>query len=248
MQTVPAKIDGRSDISAFAIRALVAAGCAFLSGCNTTQQVAGVPDVPPDYRMRHPIVLKEADRTMEVFIGTNRGALTPAQRADVLAFAQTWRREATGGVIIDIPSGTGNAHAAGDAVHEIRSILTATGVPPQSIVVRGYHPSRNKLATIRINYPRIAAEAGPCGVWPSDLGPSLDRNYNENQPFWNLGCSTQRNLAAMVENPADLVQPRGETPPYAPRRSVVIDKYRRGESTATVYPNDDKSKISDVGK
>ena len=52
----------------------------------------------------------------------------------------------------------------------------------------------------------------------------------------------------MVENPADLVQPRGEVPPYTGRRTTVLDKYHRGEGTATTYPDADKGKISDVGK
>ena len=40
----------------------------------------------------------------------------------------------------------------------------------------------------------------------------------------------------MVDNPSDLVQPRPETPAYTPRRSVAFDKYRKGISTATNYP------------
>ncbi len=68
-------------------------------------------------------------------------------------------------------------------------------------------------ATLRITYPLMGAQvAGPCGLWPADLGPSNDMKHFENQPYYNLGCATQQNLAAMVENPADLVQPRGETP------------------------------------
>lgn len=228
--------------------AIVAAGALLLCGCNTDRQITGVPSTPTDYRMRHPIVIKEADRSIELFIGTNRGTLTPPQRADVLAFAQTWRHEATGGIVIDLPAGTSNERSAADALKEVRSILMAVGVPPQGIAVRSYHPSERKLATIRINYPKMTASAGPCGVWPEDLGASTGRNYLENQPYYNLGCSTQHNLAAMVENPADIVQPRGETPPSAPRRSIVLDHYRKGESTATVYPTDDSSKISDVGK
>jgi len=51
----------------------------------------------------------------------------------------------------------------------------------------------------------------------------------------------------MVDNPADLVQPRGDTAAYAARRSVVLDKYRKGDSTATTYPNENKGKISNVG-
>ncbi len=52
----------------------------------------------------------------------------------------------------------------------------------------------------------------------------------------------------MVDNPADLVQPRGEVPPYTGRRTTVLDKYHRGESPATTYPTPTKGKISDVGK
>ena len=52
-----------------------------------------------------------------------RGGLNGDQRADVLAFANSWRREATGGIVIDLPSGTRNEVAAANAVHEVRSIL-----------------------------------------------------------------------------------------------------------------------------
>ena len=44
------------------------------------------------------------------------------------------------------------------------------------------------------------------------------------------------------------MQPRGETPVYSMRRSTVMEKYRKGASTATVYPNANDGKISDVGK
>jgi len=217
----------RRAIAGPAIRAAIVAGAALLiCGCNTDQQVAGVPDAPTDYRLRHPVTIKEADHTLELFIGSNRGTLDPTQRAQVLAFAQTWRREATGGVIVDLPVGTSNEHSAAEGMREIRSILAATGVPPESILVRGYHPSERKLATVRITYPRIAAQAGPCGLWPEDIGPSFNRDHFENQPMWNLGCASQRNLAAMVDNPADLVEPRGETPPYAMRRTTIMESYR----------------------
>jgi pilus assembly protein CpaD len=104
------------------------------------------------------------------------------------------------------------------------------------------------LATIKLSYPKIVAEAGPCGLWPRDLGPTFDRAHFENGQYWNLGCATQRNLAAMVENPSDLVQPRSEAPVYTPRRTTVLEKYRKGESTATTYPDSTKGQISDVGK
>ena len=84
--------------------------------------------------------------------------------------------------------------------------------------------------------------------WPADLGATYEPQHFENKPYWNLGCATQRNLAAMVDNPADLVQPRGESPTYTPRRTAVIDKYRQGQGPATVYSNGNQGMISEVGR
>jgi pilus assembly protein CpaD len=235
--------------AAGAIRLAAAAGCAaMVAGCNTDRlYVTG--EVPSDYRQRHPIVLKEDPRTVELFIGSQRGTLTGDQRADVLAFAHEWRREATGGIVVDVPSGSSNAHAGRQALAEVRSLFRAAGVPPEAVRVRPTPPrDPNKLVTMKLQYPRIAADAGPCGLWPDDLGPTYERQYVENREYWNFGCAAQRNLAAMVENPSDLVQPRSEIPPYTGRRTTVLDKYHRGESPSTQYPEAGKGKISDVGQ
>jgi pilus assembly protein CpaD len=218
-----------------------------LAGCETAQEQTG--GIWSTYRQRHPISIVEKDRTLNIFVGSARNGLTPAQRADVLDFAQSWRSEGTSRFVIDQPSAARNAHAAALALREIRSILAASGVPPQAVKVQSYRPAgRNTLAVIRVNYPRVVAQAGPCGHWPDNLGPGEDPNHIENIEYWNYGCATQRNLAAMVANPTDLVQPRAEAPVNAGRRTIVLDKYRKGESTATTYSNPDKGVISDIGK
>jgi pilus assembly protein CpaD len=250
MQTDRIAFAGRSKVAGIAVRAVVIAGCALLvCGCNTDQQVAGGPDAPADYRQRHPITLQEADATLEVLIGSNRGELNPTQRAQVLSFGLGWKREATGGILVDRPVGSSNERAAADAIHEILSILAASGAPPQNIAVRTYPVNGPKVAPVRVSYPKIVAQAGPCGMWPKDIGPSVNRDYFENQEWWNLGCSSQRNLAAMVDNPADLVQPRGETAAYAMRRTTVIEKYREGLDPSTQATSSAQAaKISDLGK
>ncbi len=225
------------------------AGCtllaALLSGCYTTREVTDL--VPTDHRLRHPISIQEGEKTVVLLIGNQRGTLTPAQRADTVAIASAWKREATGGIVIDVPTGGGNTRSAAEAAREVQSLLFAADVPQHLVRVRPYQPAEVKFAPIKVKYTRVMADAGPCGLWPKDLGPEGDPVWFENRPYWNLGCAVQRNLAAMVDNPADLVQPRGETPIYAARRSQAFDKYRRGESSTTNYPKDD-AKISDVGK
>jgi pilus assembly protein CpaD len=227
------------------LRAAIAFGFALLvCGCNTDQQITGAPAVPTDYRLRHPISIAEKDHTLQLFIGVNRGLLTPMQRAQLLAFGQSWKSEATGGVIIDVPVGSANERSAAAALGEIESILAATGVPRPNMAVRKYLASAANFATVRVSYPRVAAQAGPCGLWPENVGPSLNRDYVENQPPWDFGCATQRNLAAMVDNPADLVQPRAETPVDETRRTTVIGNYEQGKDTVTQYSNPNAGKIA----
>jgi len=221
-----------------------------LGACTHTDDVATTASVPDDYRLRHPIAIQETERAVVIFVGHARGGLSASQRADVMGLAQIWLQEGTGAIIADMPVGTPNAHAAADSLHEIQALLSAAGVPPRGIVVRNYHPADpRQMATIRLNYPKISAVAGPCGLWPEDLGPSIkDKSYLENKPYYNFGCAYQRNMAAMIDNPSDLVQPRPETPAYTMRRTEGFEKYRKGASSATTYPEADKAKLSDTGK
>jgi pilus assembly protein CpaD len=229
---------------------LVAGLAAGLGACTHTSQEETTASIPNDYRLRHPIAIQEANRTVNIFVGSTRGGLSASQRADVVGLASVWLREGTGAIVAEVPTDTSNARAAADSFREVRSLLTAAGVPPRGIIVRHFRPADPRLfATIRLTYPRIAAVAGPCGVWPEDLGPSIkNKGYLDNKPYWNFGCANQRNLAAMVDNPSDLVQPRPETPAYTARRTYALDKYRQGQSSATVYPDADKGKISSVGQ
>jgi pilus assembly protein CpaD len=223
-----------------------------LGGCLThaRDDNGELAAIPADYRQRHPIVIEEAERSIDIFVGSGRGGLSAEQRADVISLGQAWLREGTAGLVIDVPTGTPNARASADALHEVRSLLSALGIPPNAIATRAYRPrDPRQFATLRLTYPRITAEAGPCGLWPDDIGPSVkNRVYIENKPYHNFGCAYQRNLAAMVDNPSDLVQARPETPPYTARRSIAFDKYRKGTPTATTYSDGDKAKLSDVGK
>ena len=236
-------------VTAFARRSLMLLALgATLAGCETVQEET-TGSIGNDYRQRHPISIVEKDRTLKVFVGSARNGLTPEQRVEVLDYALAWRGEGTGRFVIDQPIGARNTGAAAAALREIRSIMAAAGVPAGAVKVQSYRVAdRNLLAVITIHYPHTAAMAGPCGQWPDDLGPSKDPKHYENVQYYNFGCATQRNLAAQVANPTDLVQPRAEGPVYAMRRTMVLDKYRKGESPASTDPNSEKGKIGDIGK
>jgi pilus assembly protein CpaD len=235
---------------ALRIAGALAGAAVALGACTHTDDAVTAASVPDDYRLRHPIALQETNHSVVIFVGQGRGGLSALQQADVADFAQSWSREGTGAISVDLPVDTANARAATDSLREIEATLTAAGVPPRALVVRKYHPEDpHQMATIRISYPKLAAVAGPCGLWPEDLGPSIkNKSYYENKPYYNFGCAYQRNMAAMIDNPSDLVQPRPETPPYTARRSEAFEKYRKGTTTTTAYPEAEKAKLSDTGK
>src|ERR1700688_287407 len=90
---------------AMVLRALAVAGLATsLAGCYT-ERVAQQEAYPNDYRERHPITLKEGERTVEIFLGRNRGGLSASLRGAVLFFPQLSVYEADIGIIVDIPDG-----------------------------------------------------------------------------------------------------------------------------------------------
>ena len=219
-----------------------------LGACAHHEEVTS--SIPDDYRQRHPIAIQEADRSVVIFVGHGRGGLSASERSDVVGLAQSWLHEGTGTIVADVPVRTSNAAAAADAFREVNALLIAAGVPPRGISVHRYHPDDpRQMATIRLNYPKMSAVAGPCGLWPEDLGPAIsNKRYLENKPYYNFGCSYQRNMAAMIDNPSDLVQPRPETPAYTARRTEGFEKYRKGTATSTVYSDADKAKLSDTGK
>ena len=221
-----------------------------LGACQQTAEIV-TASVPNDYRLRHPIAVTEANRSIVIFVGHARGGLSAPQRTDVAGLAQTWLREGTGAIVADVPVDTANARAAASTYQEIRSILAAGGVPSSAIVLRHYHP--DDLANTADDQAELSEDFGRGRPLRPVAGgsrtqSSTNTGYNENRPYHNFGCANQRNLAAMIDNPADLEQPRPETPAYTMRRNAAFEKYRKGESTTTTYPEAEKAKLSDAGK
>ena len=60
---------------------------------------------------------------------------------------------------------------------------------------------------------------------------SLTDTYS-NQPQGGFGCFQSANLAAMITDPRQLLEPYASGQPNAQRRQVIYDRYIQGEPTA----------------
>jgi pilus assembly protein CpaD len=123
-----------------------------LGACQHTEELTtSNASAPEDYRLRHPIAVQEADQSIVVFVGRGRGGLSASQREEVMGMAQTWLREGTGGINIDMPVETPNARAARESLREIQVTFASAGVPPRAVNVRQYRPQDPRfMAAIRL--------------------------------------------------------------------------------------------------
>ncbi len=217
-----------------------------LGGCKhfgeENAQVAGWSLVDPTER--HPILVSQQPQTMNVRVARGAGGLNPQQRAELLSFASRSRASDAGNskLIIEAPSGGANEVAAMRAVHEIRQLLSDNGIPETSMSVEVYSRDGDPQPPIRVSFMRYVAEGPQCGDWSTNL--ATDR---QNMPHPNLGCSTQKNLAAMIANPADLLGPRSESSRSSERRDVTWEKYLKGDVTGAKKSEDEKVKVDGGG-
>ena len=212
-----------------------------LTGCKTSEggeQVLGWSMVDP--AQRHPIMVTQAPTNLDVEVSRGRPGLAPEQRASVIDFLRRYKRESTTGkLVISAPGGAPNEVSVVQAAGIVKGLARSEGIAWNEIRVEPYGAEEgNPQPPLRLSFVRHSAEAPDCGRFPANLAEEA-----KNLPYANLGCASQRNLAAMVANPQDLLGPRTETTARnANRRDVIMDKWIKGDTTAAKRDADEKAK------
>jgi len=219
-----------------------------LGACASKGDLAS-SGIPSDVRERHPIVLRDAPRSLDVFVGRSGGGLDSRQAEDIADFAREYRRSGKGGLVAQVPTGTRREMAAHDTLNGIRSALARGGVSGQALSVRTYPVVDENLASpIRLTFASLQAGLPhDCGQWPTDTGVSNFKEDMSNEPYWNFGCSAQATLAAQVADPIDLVRARSEGRPDIVKRMNAIAKIRDGKDPSTQYRQETPQINSTVG-
>jgi pilus assembly protein CpaD len=177
-----------------------------------------------------PIPLSPTQRfALQVEPGVERIALAvhetglSANQSNALAsLANSFGIEGAQVLRIEMPSGEDTVSA--DFAYRIKAQLEQRGIGPVELV--GYS-APDPRAPVLVGYETLRAVVPQCGrQWES-----LTRTDSNRSPS-NFGCAVNANLAAQIDNPRDIVSPRGMTPSDAGRRTVVFDNYRKGEATA----------------
>lgn len=196
-----------------------------VAGCSVQKRDSfTVGSVPDDYRTRHPILITEGEKNLDVPVSASSHELSDPLHSNIRGFAAMFKRSGSGMMYVLLPSQSPNAGAAANARASVLSSLEAGGVARHKVLVQNYNASAHgATAPIRLAFKQVAASTSECGRWPDDLAQNP-----ENTNYANFGCSTQSNMAALIENPGDLMGPRAETPIDASRRGNVFQDYIAG--------------------
>ncbi len=192
-----------------------------LSACAATGSGSG--DLPPltplsRYAMR---VEPGLDR---IALAVHAGGVSPTQSLALRDLAVRWRGDGVGRLFVQVPSGedpTASAMAWG-----VRDALVRLGIPDDRILVEAY-AAPDATAPVLVGFETVQAAIPNC---TAERGTLNGRITNGASP--GLGCSVNANLAAQIDDPRDIMRPRGMTPSDSGRAAVVFQAYRAGETTS----------------
>lgn len=184
-----------------------------------------------------PIEVRE--RPAEIRLRAHPEGLSPAQEQALGEVAVRWRSQGGGAVTIHAPT-VGGRPAALATAESSRGLLVSLGVAPELVRIAAFEAPPDAPAVVTVAYASFEAIGPVCGQNWENLSST-----GQNEAWANYGCAVTANIAAQVANPRDFLLPQREGPADATRRSVVLDKYRKGEVISSAADQKAKGAVSD---
>ena len=184
----------------------------------------------------HPITVEPSYQSIKV--SYSGGALAPTDAPKLEAFLNDYRQHGNGKIAISVPAGANMQQtvvALGNQINEM-------GISRDRILV-ATRDAGTGGSQVEINYISYQARTSDCGDWSEDLFYTA-----ENRTASNFGCANQHNMAMMVADPRDLMEPRPMDGANAARRQAVMGNYQAGKVTGADKSAEQKTSVSDVGR
>lgn len=216
-----------------ALAAILAAGLA-LSGCAADSNPQTLALTPTEH-----FGIAVTSHPEQIALGLHTGGMSANQQAALAQFVSRWRDDGGGTVSVRAPADAADPATAQRMQAQASGYLAKLGVPPVKLQVSGYTAHRAPGAPLLISYERFSAQGPNCSGGWADLAAN-----DHNSTFSHFGCAVTANIAAQVANPRDLIAPSVTTAADNSRRAIVLDKYRKGDVTASAKDDQADGKVS----
>lgn len=209
---------------------LALAACASTSGRHKAEVAS--PRLPTE---QYP--LRTESETRSISLRINPQGLSENQRRalDKVAYDASWTQGDPVGVTI-ITSGDPGAVAAGRTIGDY---LAAHDVMADGIAQESRQDQPADIVTVTLTY--VQSVIYDCNRTWENLART-----GSNKPYANFGCAVNANIAAQIADPRDIGRPARSTSSDALRKSVILDKYRKGEVTSSETDEQAKGTVSNA--
>ncbi len=195
--------------------------------------VSGCTMYEPSYgptMLRNKITVAETVERLELYVG-EAGLHLSARDLDAVGdFIGQYSASGEGPLYINTPSNSKNSRGVAQANSVIQSFLGRYGMSGAAIQTGQYAAKTAGPAPVIVSFKRVATVPIDC-----QQGASLTHTSN-NQPYGNFGCAQTANIAALIDNPRQLLAPYDFDDASSVRRTTVLDNYNAGGTTATPRP------------
>lgn len=213
-----------------------AIGCIMIAGSCAVNNDA--TSISSDGAANHPITVEPAFREIKLQFAGGAEGLEVDEALKFEAFLDEYRAHGNGSLGISVPNGPPSRAA----ITYFAERAAATGIPRDKILV-STHDVANGDYRVDVSFIAYQARASECGDWSQNLAFSADNLTNR-----NFGCAVQRNIAAQIADPRDLLGPRRFDPADATRAGYVINNYEQGKPTAAEKTDAQSGAISVIMK
>lgn len=191
---------------------------------------------------RNEIGVTKRAEFLEIALPAEASELSDTDRTRIRSFVRAYAQSGHGPLVLSLPQASTNPQLAVTAIAEARAIAWESGVEYDEIAGEAHGGADTGPQPIILAYETYDAVAPECAS-----KASIDfSDVASNNTLPTLGCSVRTNLAAMIADPADLLGNRELGAADNVRRDVILEKFRRGESTASVRSSQESGAISDA--
>ena len=193
-----------------------------LSACSTP-----MPHVPP-MNLGNKVQVAESVERLELYGQPGGMSLSARDKQAVNMFLKNYAQSGDGPLYINMPSNRSSGATQTHAM--VNGMMRQMGMGSAAVQTGHYQSAPRGPAPVLLSYRRLATVPQDCRY----MG-DLSSTYN-NQAHPGFGCAYSANLAAMISDPRQLLDPYPMTSPDMQRRSVVYEKYIEGENPASQQP------------
>lgn len=199
--------------------------CALLAALSLSACATPSPTHAPT-QSRNSINVAESIERLELYTRPNGLELSARDKLAVAQFLDGYANAGDGALYINRPASAVSGLGTQQAEAVIRGLMAQGGMNPNNVQTGQYANRPGAPAPVVVSYRTLRAIPADC----RELGNLMETFSN--QPHGNFGCWQSANLAAMVTDPRQLLEPYALGQPNAQRRQVIYDAYINGEPTA----------------